>query len=210
MSKILRPLRKKPIPEKIAALDVLIQGCAAHPLGAQMAEQLADLEAKRAAVKAAFDAAQQARDEATRLTAAMHVANAALNESYVACMDHAQVVTGGDAQLIAGLGLQSYEGGPGAIITGLAAVTNVTVEVGAFPGTVVVRGEKVRGAKTYVVQSHAEPLTETDWELACGSPKPVITVQQLAVGSTRWFRMAAVGTQGNQGPWSQAVALLIR
>lgn len=210
MARILRTLKKQPIPSKVEGMDLLMQACNASPLGAQMATQLADLSAKTAAAKSAYDAAQAGQTEAIRLTASMHDADVALNNSYDSCVDHAQALTGGDPDQIARLGMQSYAGGPGAIAGTLPQMQQVSATCGAFPGTAQVVGEKIHGAKTYLVQVCADPPTEAGWRLVSASPKHALTVEGLARGSTQWFRMAAVGTQGVRGPWSKPVPLVVQ
>jgi hypothetical protein len=57
------------------------------------------------------------------------------------------------------------------------------------------------GAKSYVIERSADPPTPTSWAHAAVSTKSKATITTLASGTRHWFRVAAVGTNGQSG-WS--------
>ena len=61
--------------------------------------------------------------------------------------------------------------------------------------------DKVRGARSYVIQFCADPMHDANWQHAGVSTKSSFIVTGLTAGVKYWFRVAAVGTAG-QGAWS--------
>ena len=210
MARILRSLKKQSIPNKVDVVDQLAQASAGNPLATQLATELADLQSKKALAKAAYDAAQLAQAAAVQKTADQNAAESDLDDSYDAYVDKAQTVTGGDLAKIRSLGLDAYVPGTGTSAGPMTQVLNLSVSTGDFSGTVDVHCDKVLGAKTYVVQVCADPLTEAGWHIVGATPKSSYTVTGLTVGSKQWFRMAAVGVDGAQGPWSDPATLVVQ
>lgn len=76
---------------------------------------------------------------------------------------------------------------------------NLTVKPNGMEGALKLRWKRVRGAKSYIIQTAANasgPWTQ------CGiSPRASHTVENLTSGTKYWFRVQAIGTSGPSG-WS--------
>lgn len=163
----------------------------AGPLVAILVTKTAALKAKLLAQEAAKQAAKEATEQATVAEEEYH---SALN----ALADHAQSVSGGDATklLSGGFDLRS-EGAP----TTMGQVTNLGATEGDDASEIDLSWDAVRGAKSYEVQSSPDPVTPTSWSHLGIATKSKITFAGLPSGAVCFFRVRAVGANGN-GPWS--------
>ena len=210
MAKILRTLKKQPIPAKVDGVDQIAQAMTGNALATQLATELTDLQAKKAAAKTAYDAAQNGQAESIRLTAEQNTAESDLDDSFDTFADKAQVVTGGDLDKIRSLGLDGFVPGPGAAAGPMTKPENLSCTTGDFAGTVDAHWNKVMGAKSYLVQVCADPPTTNGWHLVGATPKSSYTAAGLTTGSTQWFRVAAVGVDGAAGPWSDPATVVVQ
>ncbi len=83
----------------------------------------------------------------------------------------------------------------------LPAPLSVLAEMGEAEGDIVIVWKRVRGARTYFVQMHADPVSDTDW-IQVGTPtRTRFVMSGLESGKKHWFRVAANGAAG-VSPWS--------
>jgi hypothetical protein len=68
-------------------------------------------------------------------------------------------------------------------------------------GEVDLSWDTVAGAKSYVIDKSADPVTASSWSHAAVSTKSNFTVTGLTSGTRYWFRVAAVNNNGQSG-WS--------
>ena len=87
----------------------------------------------------------------------------------------------------------------------VAAPESLNATLGDLEHTVDLGWDKVRGARSYVVQWCADPMSDANWQQAGISTKSSYLVTGLTAGTKYWFRVAAVGAAG-QGPWSDPCA----
>jgi hypothetical protein len=73
-----------------------------------------------------------------------------------------------------------------------------SVELGEKSGTVLLRRQKVEGARSYVWQytTQESPILYTDWINAEVTSKASVELSGLKPLTTYWFRVAAVTTEG--------------
>ena len=73
-----------------------------------------------------------------------------------------------------------------------------SVELGEKSGTVLLRRQKVEGARSYVWQytTQESPILYTDWINAEVTSKASVALSGLKPLTTYWFRVAAVTTEG--------------
>ncbi|PYS47941.1 MAG: hypothetical protein DMF68_14680 [Acidobacteria bacterium] len=76
-----------------------------------------------------------------------------------------------------------------------------TPTVGDHDGEVDLQWDTVRGARSYVIEISADPPTNTSWQHKTVSTKSRATIEGLTSGTKYWFRVAAVGANGQSG-WS--------
>ncbi len=91
-------------------------------------------------------------------------------------------------------------------LAGRKALTLLTAPVGLrvtplANGGLVVECDKVKGAKTYLLDRSFDPYSDASWVPVGGQTSRRRTVRGLPPGQKMWFRMAAVGVSG-QSPWS--------
>jgi hypothetical protein len=82
-----------------------------------------------------------------------------------------------------------------------AAPQNLSATIGDLEGHLDLSWDKVRGAKSYVIQACADPINPANWAHKSVSTASSHTVNGMLAGTKWWFRVAAVGAAG-QGPWS--------
>ncbi len=75
---------------------------------------------------------------------------------------------------------------------------------GDLDGEVNLLWEPVRGARTYVIQKSQDSKNPSRWIQEDIVTKSSCTVSKLKSGRKYWFRVAAIGSNG-QGPWSEPV-----
>lgn len=61
--------------------------------------------------------------------------------------------------------------------------------------------DKVNRARSYVIEKSPDPPTATSWSHASVATKSQATIEGLTSGTKYWFRVAAVGPNGQSG-WS--------
>lgn len=91
----------------------------------------------------------------------------------------------------------------------LTAATNQKLEDGQNAGELVFSFDKVPGAKSYVYQYTADPITDnTAWESQTGTIRK-ISFAGLETGKKYWCRVVAIGTN-EQGVYSDPVWRIVQ
>jgi hypothetical protein len=200
MSKIKLNLQRLTIPEKIAQSRQIVAAMTGNddfktpqPTLQQVADAVNELEA-------AYDAAQTARQDAKTKTLTQNQAEEAHDRLLVQLAGHVESVSGGDEKKIMGanMGLRSPQTPAG----DLDAPTALSASAGKRDGAIDLRWGKVERARSYVIERSGDPPTATSWTHAAVSTKAQATVGGLTSGTRYWFRVAAVGPNG-QTPWSE-------
>ena len=83
----------------------------------------------------------------------------------------------------------------------LPAPAKVVARTNGKPGHTQLRWPPLHGAKSYVVQRCADPMTEEGWEFAMSCTAASADVNGAEPGRNCWYRVAGVNGKG-QGPWS--------
>jgi prophage DNA circulation protein len=151
-----------------------------------------DADGKLAAYGAALMALEQAREDRDE---AFKVLAGAMTQM----ASHVNTVANGSASLINSAGMEVAN--TPAPIGELAQVLNLRVEANSMTGVLKVRWKKVRGAKSYELETSPDPLAEGSW----GKNTPVNGTTYRLTGLTSatrcWVRVRAWGT-GGHGAWS--------
>lgn len=79
--------------------------------------------------------------------------------------------------------------------------TSLTATDGDEEGEIDLTWDKVKGAKSYVVERSSDPATATSWGHASVVLKSSASINGLTAGTRYWFRVAAVLSSG-QSAWS--------
>jgi len=89
------------------------------------------------------------------------------------------------------------------------AATNQKLEDGANAGELVYSFDKVKGAKGYIYQYTADPLTEAStWQSQVGTVRKAF-FEGLESGKKYWCRVMAIGTNG-QGVYSEPISRIVQ
>ncbi len=81
---------------------------------------------------------------------------------------------------------------------------SLAAAAGDLDGEVNLLWEPVRGARTYVIQKSHDSGNPSRWMQEDIVTKSSCTISKLKSGRKYWFRVAAIGSNG-QGPWSEPV-----
>jgi hypothetical protein len=161
---------------------------------------LAEVAAGAEALEAAFNAAQAARLEARRRTAAQGIKEDELLHLVNQLGAHVESVAGGDESLILSAGLELRSDHTPDTSTPTAPET-LTATTGNHEGEIELSWDAVRGARSYVVERSTDPQAANSWMQAGVSPRSSLIVEGLDSGTRYYFRVAAVTLNG-QSPWS--------
>ena len=104
--------------------------------------------------------------------------------------------TGGVAEAIesAGFGVRRRRTPP----QSLPAPINVEAVTNGMPGHTLLSWAVIAGAKSYVIQISADPMTATSWQLACICTSATADVNGAEAGKRYWYRVAAVNATGQE------------
>lgn len=165
---------------------------APHPTLAQLTAGADELEA-------AYSDAQAARQAAQTKTSILRDKEEAIEKLLRQIAAYIESV-GGDNEstiLSAGLDVRSTSS---ATITPTPP-TSVVATDGDEEGEIDLSWDKVKGAKSYIVERSADPPTAASWGHATVVLKSTATINGLTAGTRYWFRVAVILSAGQSG-WS--------
>jgi hypothetical protein len=112
---------------------------------------------------------------------------------------YVEAASGGDAAKIKSAGMDVRAQ---AVPLGVPGqVANLAVTAGDFEGTVDCGWDPQAPAKSYEVQTSADPMSGTSWAYKLTATRSTTTIEGLTSGSKIWVRVRAIGAAG-VGPWS--------
>lgn len=159
---------------------------------------LAQITATIEAVQTIMVAVQSLRQAARAKTAEQNELEATLNKLMSQLAAYIESITGGDEKLI----LQSGFSVRAAAAAGdIDAPTGLSATEGDHDGEIDLHWDRVSRARSYVIERSADPPTDSSWtheKVVTGSSA---TISGLTRGTKYWFRVAAVGPDGQSG-WS--------
>jgi hypothetical protein len=146
---------------------------------------------------AAYDSACAAADTALADRDAALVALCAGLTQEAAYVEN---VSGGDRVKIESAGMSVRA--DGAPVGGPTQVLTLVLTEGDREGAIDAAWDAVRGAKSYEVQTSADPVSGTSWSFKMTAGKSSATLNSLTSGSRLWVRVRAIGAENAAGPWS--------
>jgi len=162
--------------------------------------------AEVAALLGATNGLETARDDkvtadnnAKTATQAQLAAEQAFDEAYAAYGRVGQTKTGGDPVKIGAIGMDVA--GVPTPLGPMPAPQGLVATMSEIAGQVDLMCEPVKGAKMYIWQVCADPMSEANWRQVDVNTASKMTVTDLTSGTKYWFRVAAKAS-GAQGPWS--------
>ena len=165
----------------------------------------ADLMDLATALQAAMTSVGSAKSALRENLAAVRAAESAMDAALASDARYVQNVSGGAEGVIALAGMDVAK--PKDRVGPVTAPERLKASAGLFPGEVVLRWKRVRGAFGYVaeVRKASEPGA---WRLGGGSTRTKVSVENLTREEKYFFRVAAVGAVG-QGPWSEEAEIIV-
>jgi len=143
--------------------------------------------------------AQTLRQAARAKTAEQNEQEAALNQIVSQLIGYIENVSAGDEKLILSAGVDVRT--PSSSSGDLSAPTGFSATAGDHDGEIDLHWNRVSHAKSYVIERSLDPPTDTSWAHERVVTTSSTTVGGLTRGAKYWFRVAAVGANGQSG-WS--------
>lgn len=200
MPKVKLNFRRLTIPEKIARAQQVVAALTGNSNFLTPHPTLAEVTTAASALEAAANAAQAARLEARRRTAAQVNKEDDLDQFMTQLAAYVESVAGDDEALIMSAGLETRSAAA-TDSTAPAAPETLTATTGNHEGEIELSWDAVRGARSYVVERTTDPQAAAGWTQAGVSPRSSLIVEGLDSGTRYYFRVAAVTLNG-QSPWS--------
>ncbi|MBD0373266.1 MAG: fibronectin type III domain-containing protein [Pyrinomonadaceae bacterium] len=199
MPKVKLNFRGLSVPEKIARARQIVTAMTGNPNFPSPQPTLAQVNSSIDELEEAHATAQAARQAAKASTTALNNKEEAFDRTLSQLAGHVESISGDDEQKIqsAGMDVRSTPTPVGE----LPAPETLNATQGDQEGEIDLAWDKVTGARSYVIERSADPPTATSWSHAAVSTKSQVTIGGLTTGTKYWFRVAAVGPQGQSG-WS--------
>ena len=151
-------------------------------------------------LRTAIVEAQTARQAAQAKTVAQNDSEDELDKVMRQIAAYIENVSGGDEKMILSAGV-SVRSPSTATSDTLAAPTGLSATEGDHEGEIDLHWNSVKRARSYVVERSADPPGDTSWSQTQVVTNSSATVSGLTRGAKHWFRVAAVGANGQSG-WS--------
>ena len=187
------------IPEKIARARQIVTALTGNADFASPQPSLAEVTTTIDGLETAYSDALTARQEAKAKTSAQNQKEDDFNRTISRLASFVESASGGDEAKIKNVGMD-VRATPSSS-EDLQAPASLAPTAGDHEGEVDLQWDTVRGAKSYVVEVSADPPTNSSWQHNTVSTKSRATIDGLTSGTKYWFRVAAVGTNGQSG-WS--------
>ena len=152
------------------------------------------------ALETAYNTAQAAREAAKQKTDLQDTANVAANALLTAEGNYVQSKSGGNGPKIQSAGMDIRA--DAAPVGDLPAPANVSASEGDHDGEIDLHWNRVKGAKSYVVQYTTTPTNNASWVNGPVATKSKATVTGLNSATKYFLRVAGIGAAG-QGAFSE-------
>lgn len=207
MSRIKLNFRGLSIPEKIARARQIITALTGNAAFPTPNPTLAAGTAAVDSLETAYAEVQTARQVAKTKTSAQGEREDAVDGFMSKLAGYVESVAGENEELIRSAGMDTRAAaGTSSERPSLPAALEASG--GDHEGQADLSWDTVSGARSYIIEKCADPPTATGWAHAGVAIKTRATVAALPSGSRQWFRVAAVGTNGQSG-WSDPATCII-
>lgn len=199
MAKIKLNFGNLSIPEKIARARQIVTALTGNADYASPQPALADVTSAIDKLETAYSETLAARQAAKEKTSAQNQKEDEFDRIISRLASYVESASGGDETKIKSVGMD---------VRALASATErldlpaaLAATAGDREGAIDLQWDKVARAKSYVIESSLDPPTNDSWQHKAVSTKSRITIEGLTSGTKYWFRVAAVGANGQSG-WS--------
>jgi len=199
MSNIKLNLRT-PVPEKIQRGRQIIAAMTNNPNFVTPHPPLADITTALSSLEEKYKAQQVAKADMRAKASAQEDAEREVDRSMRQLSAYIESIAGADETIItsAGMATKASRSTP----QFLPPPGNLKAVAGDHEGEIELTWRKVDKAKSYIIQSSADPPSSTSWSHAETATAAFNTIPNLTSGKKYWFRVAAVGPLGQSG-WSE-------
>jgi len=184
--------------EKVIRAQQVVAGLTNNPTFQTPHPPLAQITASVEAVQTVLVEVQSLRQAARAKTAEQNELEATLNKQMSQLAAYIESITGGDETLILKAGFSVREA---ATAGDTDAPTGLSASEGDHDGEIDLHWNRVGRARSYVIERSADPPSDSSWTHEKIVTSSSATISGLTRGTTYWFRVAAVGTDGQSG-WS--------
>jgi Fibronectin type III domain len=199
MAKIKLNLKSFSVTELVDKARQMATALTGNPHFATPQPSVAQINTAADALATAHADAQAARQAALTKTSILHDKTDALMQVLRQTASYIESVAGDDETKIlsAGVNVKSAT----TVTPTITTPTGLSATMGDHEGEIDLSWDKVKSAKSYVLERSADPPTSTSWAHEAVALKSSATVNGLTSGTRYWFRVAAV-TSGGQSGWS--------
>jgi hypothetical protein len=199
MTKVKLNLRSLSTTEKVAKARQIVSALTGNADFATPQPSLAQVTAAADNLETAYAEAQTARQTAVTKTSIMRDREDALEGILRQLAAYIESVSGDDDTKILSAGVSVKS--PTIASSEVTAPTGLSTSQGDHDGEIDLTWDKVRNAKSYIVERSSDPPSATSWKHETVSLKSSATISNLTSGTRYWFRVAAVMSGGQSG-WS--------
>lgn len=201
MAKVKLNLRSLSPTEKTAKARQIVASLTGNPDFTTPFPPLTQITTSADALDDAFAEVQAAKQTVLTKSSILRERNDALDGQLRQLASYVESISGDDETKIlsAGVGIKNVVSS--GIGTPLTAPTGLSAAEGDHDGEIDLNWDKVKNAKSYVIERSVDPPTATSWTYEATSSKSSATVVGLTSGTRYWFRVAAVLAAGQTG-WS--------
>ena len=200
MSKIKLNLRSLSVPEKIGKGRQIVASMTNNSSFATPHPPLTDITTFLTTLEETYKAHQAVKADVKTRASAQDVAESRVDQALSQLAAYVESVAGKDETIIASAGMQSKASRSAPSV--LSAPEGLMTSPGDHEGEIDLWWKKVENARSYIIQSSADPPTADSWSHADVATASSRTIQNLTSGRKYWFRVAAVGSLGQSG-WSE-------
>lgn len=204
MSKFKRDLKEDTIPNKTTRGQQIIDACTGNTDIGTVTAELTAFTTANGDLGAKANAAQTARMMAQNATTMQNDAESSWDSAFENLLGKIESNTQGDAMKMGTTTVPTFEPGPQAPAGAPPKLMNVNVTDGDGTDDLDVAWNNPRPyrARLFLVRMCEDPYDQTKM-VQVGTPSASrFTKDGLTLGTTYWFEACAVGSGGQQGPWS--------
>lgn len=199
MAKVKLLLNRITVAEKVALGRLFVTRMTNNANFTNPKPTLADITALMDDLEAKAEAQDAAQAAAKLTTAQLDTAEAEADKKLSALASWAEGHVEGDRdKLVSGGFAIQGEGGP----VSVGQVTGLESSPGDDAGEVDLIWNPMPGATGYELQTSSDPNNPALWQHKEVASKSKITLGGLPTGARCWFRVRALGTNNQKGPWS--------
>jgi hypothetical protein len=199
MARVKLNLRELSVTELSARLRQIATAMTNNPNFTHPQPPLADMLAAADTMDIAYTNHQIARQAVTTTQTILRESQDVVERLLRQEAAYVESISGDDEKVIlsAGMGVRSASSSSVPVTT----PTGLNGTAGDREGEIDLNWDKVKGAKSYVIERSLDPPTATSYSHAAVSLKSSMTLTGLTSGTRYWFRVGAVMTGGQSG-WS--------